>query len=94
MLDAVAAAMGASDSLSQSLHGSAGQRLQEPPPAGALQELQQGLDSGAVPGEEAVRLAEAVRVLALRVLEVHRPDQARAITARQATRPGKKRGAA
>jgi ActR/RegA family two-component response regulator len=68
LLDAVAAALGASNLLSDTLTGSERQRLQEPPPAGVMQSLERGLESsgGAVPPEETLRLAEAVRVLALR----------------------------
>jgi two-component system, NtrC family, nitrogen regulation response regulator NtrX len=68
LLDAVAAALGAGNSLRESLKGSEGQRLQEPPPADVMERLQQGLGSasGAVSPEDALRLAEAVRVVALR----------------------------
>ena len=60
LLDAVAAALGASDSLRQTLQGSPTERMQEPPPAAAVRQLEQGLDG------DSVRLAEAVRVLSLR----------------------------
>jgi ActR/RegA family two-component response regulator len=69
LLDAVAAALGASDSVAQTLRGSAGQRLEQPPPDAVLDRLREGLSAtgaGAVDAGEAVRLAEAVRVLALR----------------------------
>jgi ActR/RegA family two-component response regulator len=68
LLDAVAAALGASDSLSQTLQGSVGQRLQEPPPPAVMERLREGLSgtSTAVPCGEALELAEAIRVLALR----------------------------
>src|SRR5205823_6240596 len=64
LLDAVASALGASDSLRQSLAGSES----EPPPPEAVEQLRQGLEhgSGAVVSDDALRLAEAVRVLALR----------------------------
>jgi hypothetical protein len=75
LLDAVASALGASNLLSDTLTGSERQRLQEPPPAGVMQSLERGLasSSGPVPPEEALRLAEAVRVLALR----HGPEAVR-----------------
>jgi ActR/RegA family two-component response regulator len=64
LLDAVASALGASDSLSQSLQGGESQ----PPPPEAVEQLRQGLEhgSGPVVSDDALRLAEAVRVLALR----------------------------
>jgi ActR/RegA family two-component response regulator len=75
LLDAVASALGASDLLSETLTGSEGQRLQKPPPEGVMQSLEKGLEnsSGTVPPEETLRLAEAVRVLALR----HGPEAVR-----------------
>jgi DNA-binding NarL/FixJ family response regulator len=68
LLDAVAAALGASESVTQSLHG-AGQRADEPPPPAVLERLRtglRGLGGAAVDADATVRLAEAIRVLALR----------------------------
>lgn len=64
LLDAVAAALGASESVAQSL-----QDASEPPPAVVLEQIRQGLSETAgatVDAGETLRLAEAVRVLALR----------------------------
>lgn len=67
LFDAVAAALGASDSLAESLRGTAEDRREEPPPAAVLDRLRDGLAADApVAPEATVRLAEAVRVLALR----------------------------
>jgi hypothetical protein len=69
LLDAVAAALRASETVAESLGGSAAQRLEQPPPAAVLDELRKGLSASpgqAVDAEETLRLAEAVRVLALR----------------------------
>jgi ActR/RegA family two-component response regulator len=69
LLDAVAAALGASDSVAESLRGTAAQRLEEPAPAAVLDRLREGLSAtpgAAVDADETLRLAEAVRVLALR----------------------------
>ncbi len=68
LLDAVADALGASDSLTQTLQGSESERLQEPPPPDAMQRLRAGIEQGvgSVVSDNALRLAEAVRVLALR----------------------------
>ncbi len=69
LLDAVAAALGASESVAESLRGSSAQRLEQPPPAAVLDQLREGLSAtpgAAVAAEETLRLAEAVRVLALR----------------------------
>lgn len=64
LFDAVAAALGASDSLSQTLQGSAAQRQAEPPPAQVMQTLRDELSGPAA--EDTLRLAEAIRVLSLR----------------------------
>jgi ActR/RegA family two-component response regulator len=69
LFDAVAAALRASDSVRETLRGTPAERRQEPPPAAVLDELRRGL--GEAPGTgldpaDTVRLAEAVRVLALR----------------------------
>ena len=69
LFDAVEAALGASDSLAGSLRGTAAERMEQPPPGPVLDSLKQGLDTSpdslAEP-EEIVKLAEAIRVLALR----------------------------
>ena len=69
LLDAVAAALGASDSVTQNLRGSTAQRLEQPPPVAVMDRLREGLSAtagGTVAADESLRLAEAVRVLALR----------------------------
>jgi ActR/RegA family two-component response regulator len=69
LLDAVAAALGAGDSVAESLRGSPAERREQPPPAAVLDQLRAALraNAGAVVGaDETLRLAEAVRVLALR----------------------------
>lgn len=68
LLDAVAAALQASNEVSQTLgHGPS--PLSDPPPAGVLEQLRSGLANSTTDGPDAaatLRLAEAVRVLALR----------------------------
>jgi len=69
LLDAVGAALGASREMADTLHGTTAQRLEEPPPVQVLEQLRQGLsaDSGDRTGaEQTLRLAEAIRVLAVR----------------------------
>jgi two-component system nitrogen regulation response regulator NtrX len=69
LFDAIDAALKASDSLTASLKGSPGQRLQEPPPDNVLEQIREGLaDTGSQPQstEELLELAESIRVLALR----------------------------
>src|SRR5262249_627442 len=69
LLDAVAARVGGSDSLTQNVRGSAAQRLEQPPPVAVMDRLREGLSAtagGTVGADETLRLAEAVRVLALR----------------------------
>jgi two-component system nitrogen regulation response regulator NtrX len=70
LLDAVSAALGASDSMAQALRGTSSQRLEQPPPAAVLDQLRAGLDATAMVGnvsaDDTLRLAEAVRVLAIR----------------------------
>ncbi len=69
LFDAVEAALGASDSLAGSLRGTAAERMEQPPPAPVLDSLKQGLGTSAnslAEPEEIVKLAEAIRVLALR----------------------------
>lgn len=70
LLDAVAVALGASDSVAQSLQGTPEtRRPDDPPPAAVLEQLRQGLSetTGApMSADDTLRLAEAVRVLAVR----------------------------
>lgn len=69
LFDAVEAALGASDSVALSLRGTAAERLEQPPPAPVMDSLKEGLSSSAGSlgeSEETVKLAEAIRVLALR----------------------------
>lgn len=68
LFDAVAAALAASESLAQSLHGTAEQRREEPPPEAVLDRLRAGLSAPGSPvaADDTLRLVEAVRVLALR----------------------------
>jgi hypothetical protein len=68
LLGAVGAALGASESVAQSLRGGAA-RAEEPPPAAVMDQLREGLSASPAPAADAgetLRLAEAVRVLALR----------------------------
>lgn len=79
LFDAVDAALGASVSVAESLRGTAGERLEQPPPVAVLDRLREGLSASpgaAVEADETLRLAEAVRVLALR----HGPDAVRHCT--------------
>jgi ActR/RegA family two-component response regulator len=66
LFDAVDAALGVSASMAESLHGEP--RPEDPPPAVVLQRLREGLagPDDAVDADAALRLAEAVRVLAVR----------------------------
>jgi ActR/RegA family two-component response regulator len=69
LLDAVAAALGATRSLTETVRGDAQQRLEQPPPEAVLAQLRQGLNTAAGTGigaEDSLQLAEAIRVLALR----------------------------
>jgi two-component system nitrogen regulation response regulator NtrX len=69
LFDAVAAALQAGDAVAGSLRPQDAPGPDEPPPATVLQSLRQALSGhpdAAVDADEAVRLAEAVRVLALR----------------------------
>jgi hypothetical protein len=67
LFDAIEAALGASDSMAQSLHGLP-PRPDDPPPAAVLERLREGLDAegDALDPEATLRLAEAIRVLAVR----------------------------
>jgi ActR/RegA family two-component response regulator len=67
LFEAVEAALGASDSMAESLRGAG--RPDEPPPEAVLERLKDALSantSAAMEAGETLRLAEAVRVLALR----------------------------
>jgi two-component system nitrogen regulation response regulator NtrX len=69
LFDAVAAALGATRSVTETLHGDARQRLEEPPPAPVLEQLREGfraVPSADISCEDSLRLAEAIRVLSLR----------------------------
>lgn len=69
LFDAVEAALGASNSVAESLRGTTAERLEQPPPAPVLDSLKEGLSTSPgslVKPEETVKLAEAIRVLALR----------------------------
>jgi two-component system nitrogen regulation response regulator NtrX len=68
LFDAVAAALRAGESLTTTAAGSEAARLEQPPPDQVLEQLRRGLSDApaAVAAEETLRLAEAVRVLALR----------------------------
>jgi ActR/RegA family two-component response regulator len=69
LLDAVAAALGATRSVTETLRGDVRERMEQPPPDAVLEQLREGLRSAATTGiaaEDSLRLAEAVRVLALR----------------------------
>lgn len=70
LLDAVAAALKASDKMAESLSGTTTQRLQEPPPSQVLDQLRQGLRATSaaeeIGAEQSLKLAEAIRVLSLR----------------------------
>jgi ActR/RegA family two-component response regulator len=66
LFDAVESVLGASDSMTQSLDGAA-PRPEDPPPAAVLQQLREGLDDNdAVDADATLRLAESIRVLAVR----------------------------
>jgi ActR/RegA family two-component response regulator len=76
LFDAVEAVLGASDSLTESLRGAA-EGPDAPPPPAVLEQLKEGLRTNPdVNAEETLRLAEAVRVLALR----HGPSAVRHCT--------------
>jgi hypothetical protein len=69
LFDAVGAALGATAQVTEKLRGQAVQRLQQPPPAAVLDQLREGLSAtaaGSGSAEDTLRLAEAIRVLALR----------------------------
>jgi len=68
LLDAVGAALKASEDVADTLPGTAAERLGEPPPPQVLDQLRQGLDAAdaGIDAGQSVRLAEAIRVLALK----------------------------
>jgi len=66
LFSAVEAALGASQSVTDLLGGSAAERREQPPPAAVLDRLREGFAGDAAEAGENLRLAEAVRVLALR----------------------------
>jgi hypothetical protein len=69
LFDAVAAALGASDSVAQTLRPGTPEQPDTPTPDSVLQSLREGFSAtpdGALDADETVRLAEAVRVLAVR----------------------------
>ncbi len=68
LFDAVAAALAAGEAMAQSLPGSTAQRLEQPAPETVLQQLRQGLSAvgSTLDADDSLRLAEAIRVLALR----------------------------
>jgi two-component system nitrogen regulation response regulator NtrX len=67
LFDAIESALEAGDSMAQSLNGAA-PRLEDPPPPAVMQQLREGLDnsSDAVDADSTLRLAESIRVLAIR----------------------------
>lgn len=69
LFDAIGAALGASASVAQNLRGSTSQRLEQPPPVAVLDELREGFSAssaGTMNADDSLRLAEAIRVLAVR----------------------------
>jgi len=70
LFDAVAAALGASASMAETLRGNAAQRLEQPPPVAVMERLRESLGASAAAGtmnpDASLRLAEAIRVLAVR----------------------------
>jgi ActR/RegA family two-component response regulator len=67
LLQAVVAALGASEHLTESLRGTPEERREEPPPVEVMDRLREGLQtSGGLDADAMLQLAEAIRVLALR----------------------------
>ncbi len=68
LFDAVGAALGASDSLANTLSGTTTHRPEEPPPPAVMDRLRAGLESpgSAVAADDTLQLIEAIRVLAVR----------------------------
>src|SRR5262249_49861076 len=69
LFDAVGTALGATAHVTDKLRGQPAHRLEQPPPAPVLEQLREGLRASAAASaapEDPLRLAEAIRVLALR----------------------------
>jgi ActR/RegA family two-component response regulator len=69
LFDAVEAALKAGESIAQTLPATAEERLEAPPPAAVMDRLKESLRSaggGLMDPDTSIRLAEAIRVLALR----------------------------
>jgi hypothetical protein len=67
LLEAVIAALGATEHVTESLRGTPEERREEPPPLEVMDRLRAGLEtSGGLDADATLRLAEAIRVLALR----------------------------
>jgi ActR/RegA family two-component response regulator len=69
LFQAVEAALGASAHVAESLRGSASERQKQPPPAPVMDQLRRSLNANlgaAIDSTDTLRLAEAVRVLAVR----------------------------
>jgi len=68
LFDAVAAALGASESVAESLRQGQGSRPDQPPPEAVLEQLREGFSDAQGPAgaDETIRLAEAVREIAVR----------------------------
>ena len=69
LFDALALALGASDSVAESLRGTAAERREEPPPPAVIEQLREDLETTSacvMDADETLRLAEAIRVLAIR----------------------------
>jgi len=67
LIDAMAAALQASETVAETLQGGPPQTPREPLPAGMMDQLRQGFSAAAgatLDGEDTLRLAEAIRVLA------------------------------
>jgi ActR/RegA family two-component response regulator len=79
LLDAMAAALEASDTVAETLRGAATPRRDEPPPDAIMDRLREGLRATGAPAGDAddtLRLIEAIRVLAVR----HGPSAVRHCT--------------
>ncbi len=69
LFDAIAAALEATDTVSESLKGTAAQRREAPPPPSVMDQLRDGLraaGSSRDDADESLRLIEAIRVLSVR----------------------------
>src|SRR5262245_51278743 len=69
LLDAVAAALGASAQVEETLQGTSDQRLEQPPPVEVLDQLRAGLRASGgdqAAAEQSLKLAEAIRVLTVK----------------------------